>query len=109
MEKKTASFLMDECRTRIQTLESNLPKRLDAMAISHMSKLPWKALLFRETLSWRIAELARSALQSFANDNLVAGITLARPQWKPPLPYGIYAVKSMRLWNRRSLEISTIT
>src|SRR6476660_262391 len=78
MEKKTASFLMDECRTRIQALESNLPKHLDAMAISQMSKLPWKAVLFRESLSWRMAELARSAVESFDNDNLIAGITLAR-------------------------------
>jgi hypothetical protein len=59
-------------------LESNLPKHLDAMAISQTSKLPWKALLFRESLSWRMAELARSALESFENDKLVAGITLAR-------------------------------
>src|SRR5262245_45447127 len=78
MDTETASFLMDECRTRIQTLESNLPKQLDAMAISQMSKLPWKALLFRESLSWRMAELARSALDSFNNNNLVAGIILAR-------------------------------
>jgi hypothetical protein len=78
MEKRTASSLLKECRARINTLESNLPKHLDAMAISETAKLPWKALLFRESLSWRMAELARSASDSFENDKLVAGITLAR-------------------------------
>ena len=78
MEKKNASFLLNECRVGVEALESRLPKSLDAMVISQISKLPWKTLLFRESLSWRIAELARSALESFENDKLVAGITLAR-------------------------------
>jgi hypothetical protein len=78
MEKKTASFLLNECRVRIETLESNLPKHLDAMAISQTSKLPWKALLCRECLSWRMAEITRSALDNFEKDKLVAGMILAR-------------------------------
>jgi hypothetical protein len=78
MEKKTAPFLLDECRGRVQALESSLPKHLDAMDVSRTAKLPWKALLSRESLSWRMAELARSALESFENDKLVAGVTLAR-------------------------------
>jgi hypothetical protein len=70
--------LMEEIRGRIELLESNLPTRVDAMAVSPISKLPYKALLYREALIWRMAELGREALESFEKNKLVSAIVLTR-------------------------------
>jgi hypothetical protein len=69
--------LMDEIRGNLDIFEANLPKRVDAMAVSS-SKLPSKVLWYREALIWRIAELGRAAFQSFERDTLVAAIVLTR-------------------------------
>src|SRR6266568_4317182 len=70
--------LMDEIRTRLDLLESNLPKSVDAMAVSRAAKLPFKVLLYREALIWRMTELARGAFDNFGSENLVSAIVLAR-------------------------------
>jgi hypothetical protein len=70
--------LMDEIRGRLELFECNLPERVDAMAVSPTSKLPFKVLLYREALIWRMAELGRAAFQSFERDRLVTAIVLAR-------------------------------
>ena len=70
--------LMDEIRGRLELFESNLPKRVDAFAVSSISKLPSKVLWYREALIWRMAELGRAALQNFEQDTLVAAIVLTR-------------------------------
>jgi hypothetical protein len=77
MERDTQA-LMEEIRGRIELLESNLPARVDAMAVSPISKLPYKALLYREALIWRMAELGREALESFEKNKLVSAIVLTR-------------------------------
>jgi hypothetical protein len=69
---------MDEIRGRLELLESNLPHRVDAMAVSPSSKLPFKALLYRETLGWRMAELSRAAFEDLGKDKLAAAIVLTR-------------------------------
>jgi hypothetical protein len=69
---------MKEVSENIETLEATLPKHLDGMAVSPISKLPYKALLYREALIWRMAELARGAFDNFERDNLVSAITLTR-------------------------------
>jgi hypothetical protein len=70
--------LTDEIRGRLELIESNLPNRVAAMAVSPTSKLPFKVLLYREALIWRMAELGRAAFQSFERDRLVSAIVLAR-------------------------------
>jgi hypothetical protein len=70
--------LMDEIRGRLELLESNLPKRVDGWALSQLSKLPFKVLVYREALSWRMAELGRAAFEEFEKDRLAAAIVLAR-------------------------------
>lgn len=70
--------VMEKIIGRLESLESNLPARVDAMAVSPMSKLPVKALLYREALIWRIVELGRAAFESLAADKLVAGIVAVR-------------------------------
>jgi hypothetical protein len=77
MEKSLASVL-NEIRGRLELLESSLPKRVDAMEVSPISKLPFKALLYREALIWRMAELGRGAFESFEKDKLVSAIVLTR-------------------------------
>lgn len=77
MEESVAS-LMDEIRGNLELLESNLPKRVDGWALSQLSKLPFKVLVYREALSWRMAELGRAALEEFEKDRLAAAIVLTR-------------------------------
>ena len=77
MEESIESVL-NEIRERLLLIESSLPKRVDAMAVSQTSKLPFKALLYREALIWRMAELGRVAFESFENDKLASAILLTR-------------------------------
>jgi hypothetical protein len=77
MEKPLAS-LMDEIRGRLDLLESNLPESVDGIAVSSKSKLPWKVLVYRAALSWRMAELVRAASENFGKDNLAAAFVLTR-------------------------------
>jgi hypothetical protein len=70
--------LVDEIRGRLELLESNLPKRVDGWALSQLSKLPFKVLVCREALNWRMAELGRAAFEEFEKDNLAAAIVLTR-------------------------------
>lgn len=76
--KKPLPVLMDEIRGRIELLETMLPASVDAMAVSRASKLPFKVLLYRESLIWRMAELSRGAFDNFGADNLVSAIVLTR-------------------------------
>lgn len=77
MERSVASVL-NEIRERVELLESSLPRRVDAMAVSPISQVPYKALLYREALIWRMAELGREALESFEKNKLVSAIVLTR-------------------------------
>src|ERR1700704_6673466 len=76
--KKSVAELMDEIRARLAAFDSRLPVRISAMDVSPTSKLPYKVLLYREPLMWRMVELGRAALENFAADKLVAGIVLTR-------------------------------
>ncbi len=77
MEESVAS-LMDEIRGRLELLESNLPKQVDGWTLSQLSKLPYKVQIYREALSWRMAELGRAAFEDFGKDKLAAAIVLTR-------------------------------
>jgi len=66
-----------EIEERLQTFEQNLPRRVDQIALSR-SKLPFKALAYREVLIWRVTELGRTAFDNLHADRLVAAILLAR-------------------------------
>jgi hypothetical protein len=72
------AVLLSEIRQQVELFESSLPTRLDAMTVSPISKLPFKVLLCRETLIWRMTELSRDALESFEKNNLVSAIVLTR-------------------------------
>jgi hypothetical protein len=69
---------MREIAETLAVLESNLPQQVDGFALSQKSKMPWKVLLYREALIWRVVELSKRAFESFASDQLVSGIVLTR-------------------------------
>jgi HJR/Mrr/RecB family endonuclease len=76
--EESLETLLAESRDRLGLLETNLPRRVDPMAVSPTAKLPFKALSYREALIWRMAELSRTALDSFMSDKLASAILLTR-------------------------------
>lgn len=76
--EESIDSLMNEIRARLDLLEQNLPRRVDPIAVSRTAKLPFKALSHREALAWRMAELGRSAFESFQNEKLTSAIMLTR-------------------------------
>ena len=70
--------LITEIGESLVLLKSRLPRQVDGFALSQKSKLPWKVLLYRESLIWRMVELGGCAFESLANDKLVSGIVVTR-------------------------------
>jgi len=70
--------LLQEVRTRVSLLKNSLPHEVDGFALSSQSKLPFKVLLYREALIWRMAELGECACRDFEADDLISGIVLTR-------------------------------
>ena len=76
--ERTAA-LIKEISESLELLESSLPRQVDGFALSQKSKLPWKALLYREALIWRIVELGQTAFENLTSSNrVVSGIVLTR-------------------------------
>jgi hypothetical protein len=74
MQRSTSEYLIEiaEC---LAAFERSLPRQLDPVAMSS-SKLPFKALGYRETLIWRITELGQAALENFKQKRFAAAILL---------------------------------
>jgi hypothetical protein len=70
--------LVIEIQQRLERLEAGRPNRVDGFAISPVSKLPSKVLVYRATLIWRMAEVTRCALGHFGRGELAAAILLTR-------------------------------
>src|SRR5574340_1019279 len=75
---ETTEQLMNEIKERLSAIEANLPHQIDILAVSPRSKLPFKALSYRETLIWRMAELSRTAYDAFTDNRLATAILLTR-------------------------------
>jgi hypothetical protein len=67
-----------EIEKHVQILERSLPRRIDPVALSSRSTLPFKALAYREVLIWRVTELGRTAFENLHADRLTAAIVLTR-------------------------------
>jgi len=76
--EESVESVMNEIRAGLERLESILPSRVDPMAVSRTAKLPFKGLVYRAALIWRMAELGRIAFESFENDKLASAILLTR-------------------------------
>jgi len=75
--KESLDDLMNEIKERLRVFERDLPRQIDPLALSR-SKLPFKALLYREALIWRVTELAMAAFENFEANGLAAAILLTR-------------------------------
>lgn len=78
VQEATFDSLMAETRERIELIEASLPETLDGYALCPYSKIPMKALLYREGLVWRMSELSRTAYDNLEKENLNAAIILVR-------------------------------
>lgn len=78
MLKKRLPALLVEIRQVLELIESRLPKRVDAMAVSRISKVPYKVLFYREALIWRMAELSRTAFEDFQREKLASAMVVTR-------------------------------
>jgi hypothetical protein len=76
--KEKADALLAEADARLALLEGARPKTVDGFAISSISKLPFIALNYRESLLWRVVQLGRCAFENFENNKLAAAILLTR-------------------------------
>lgn len=68
--------LVQEISGRLDLMESQLPRRIDALM--SRSKLPFKAMLYRESLIWRMVELSRGAFDNLKSDKLANAVILTR-------------------------------
>jgi hypothetical protein len=78
LRKEDIDELFEDVRDALATLEANLPKSVDGLALSDKTKVPFKAMWFRESLCWRMAQLSRSAFGCFEKKKLASAILLAR-------------------------------
>jgi hypothetical protein len=77
VKQESIEDLMTEIRERLERLESVLPSRVDAMA-SPDSKLPFKAMVYRAALIWRMAELSQRAFENLEKDHIASALLLTR-------------------------------
>jgi len=78
MPEKDTERLSEEVRQNLDLLRKDLPRRIDILAISRRSKIPWKSLEYRESLIWRFADLGPGAYDEFCKERMVSAITLTR-------------------------------
>lgn len=60
----------------ISEFNSNLPKGVDPASISLIAKIPFKAIVLRETLLYRIAELGETAIELYEKRNRITSAFL---------------------------------
>lgn len=76
--EKPITDLMNEIEARLNLLETNLQTRVEGMALSIFSKIPAKAIWYRESLAWRMAELSRVGFANIKDRKLAAAALLTR-------------------------------
>lgn len=70
--------LLKEIKDRISLITVSLPQSLSPADISCTAKIPYNAIVYRESLIFRIEELARSAVLSYERNDDCAAIILTR-------------------------------
>ena len=78
VQKALLDSTVSELCERLESLDRSLPRRVEGYALSPDSKLPMKALVYREVLIWRMTELSRSAMENLEKENLSVAVTLIR-------------------------------
>lgn len=70
--------LLEEASALFIQINANLPDKIEAVALSHISKLPFKALSLRETLIHRIADLSDAVIKLYKLEKIVPAIIMIR-------------------------------
>lgn len=70
--------LLKEAKARVQQMTDSLPKVVDRASISLSAKMPFKVMVYRETLIWRTEELARCACDLYQREDIGSAIILTR-------------------------------
>lgn len=70
--------LLKEAKALVQQMTDSLPKVVDPASISLSAKIPFKVIVYRETLIWRTEELARCACDLYQREDIGAAIVLTR-------------------------------
>ena len=78
LRKEDIDKLFEDVRDALATVEANLPTIVDGFVLSDKTKRPFKAIWFRESACWRIAQLSRSSLECFEKRKLASAVLLAR-------------------------------
>jgi len=74
---------LSNCLDKIDSFKSSLPSRVDPAEIGSRSKIPFKALTYREALLHRITELADSSIGFLSSENkAVSGFILTRATYE---------------------------
>jgi hypothetical protein len=63
----------------VKSLKDSLPNSVDGFALSSISKIPFKAMEFREALFHRVAELSETALELYKKeDRIISAFLITR-------------------------------
>ncbi len=62
---------LKKCREIVSRFETSLPTRVDPASLSTSAKIPFKAVVLRETLLHRVTELAATATELYERKNRV--------------------------------------
>jgi len=77
-ENQCVDDLLVEARERVGLLSQSLPKSIDPAGISLTAKIPYKVLIYRESIIWRTEEIARTTVQHYSNKELASALILTR-------------------------------
>ncbi len=69
---------IQEARRLADVIAASLPKEIQISALTLDSKIPFKALSFRELLIHRVSSLASSAIDLFERDQIIPAVILTR-------------------------------
>jgi hypothetical protein len=67
-----------QAREAADNLRAHLPKEIDVAALGVKAKAPYQLLCARESLAWRVEELARNACDALERDDFAAAGLLVR-------------------------------
>ena|GEM_PF-902338 len=88
----------------IYEFKSNLPNRVDPASLTWTSKIPWKAVNLRETLLYRITELAESAIDLYEKKNrMISAFIITRAVHETTALFYSFYTKLKQITGEQSL------
>ncbi|MFZ5995254.1 MAG: hypothetical protein ACOYU4_09750 [Thermodesulfobacteriota bacterium] len=100
--------MIKEARRLADTIAASLPDRIQIAALTLDSKIPFKALSFRELLIHRVSSLASSAIDLFERDQIIPAVILTRSTMETAaLIYALHARLTHFLNGENELELDS--